>query len=126
MAVDGAGYVYVVDQRNERVQKFTDTGDYVGEWGATGTDGKLTKPYGIAVDSSGNVYVSDRTDNRVVKYTSAGTYITTFGSPAYLDQPLGLDIRGSTVYIANAVKHNIQLWDTSGTYLDFWGAVGSE
>ena len=37
LAVDGAGNVYVADSFNSRVQKFDGDGDYLGQWGYSGT-----------------------------------------------------------------------------------------
>ena len=72
-AVDSSGYVYVTDQRNHRVQKFTSSGGYVTQWGSNGSeDGQFNIPYGIAVDSSGNVYVTDIYNHRVQKFKKIG------------------------------------------------------
>jgi len=52
VGVDSAGFVYVVDRGNFRVQKFTSNGEYVCEWPTTnGT------PKQIAVDESDGCYV---------------------------------------------------------------------
>src|SRR5262245_65698484 len=54
VAVDGAGFVYVSDNSNNRVQKFTNTGAYVTQWGVSGSgDGEFNSPTCIAVDGTG-------------------------------------------------------------------------
>jgi DNA-binding beta-propeller fold protein YncE len=60
IAVDSSGNVYVVDTRNNRIQKFSSDGTFIRAWGSEGcgTDQFLI-PHDIAVDSSGNVYVTD-------------------------------------------------------------------
>jgi sugar lactone lactonase YvrE len=69
IAVDSSGSVYVADQNNHRIQKFTSSGAFVGTWGTQGSsDGQFKYPFGIAVDSLGYVYVTDRENNRVQKF----------------------------------------------------------
>lgn len=84
IAVDSAGYVYVTDYPNYRVQKFTSNGVFVAKWGSFGTgNGQFggtqigaVGPEGIAVDQAGFVYVTDAGNNRNQKFTSDGVYVT--------------------------------------------------
>lgn len=58
--------VYVVDHWNHRIQVFTDTGGFLGQWGAAGTaPGQFLNPIGIAVDGLGNVFVADTNNSRM-------------------------------------------------------------
>jgi len=60
LAVDPAGYVYVTDTDNHRVQKFDGAGKYVGQIGTEGlADGQFNRPMAVAVDLAGNLYVSE-------------------------------------------------------------------
>jgi sugar lactone lactonase YvrE len=66
LAVDSHGVVYVVDARNNRVQRFSEAGDPLGIWGRNGGDGtagegnrEFDGPGGIAVAPDGSVYVVD-------------------------------------------------------------------
>jgi len=69
VATDAAGNVYVTDNHNQRIQKFTDTGTYLTQWGSYGSgDGQFNHPLGIATDAAGNVYVSDFYNNRIQKF----------------------------------------------------------
>lgn len=80
VAVDSSGNVYVSDQSNNRVQKFTSNGVYLAKFGTTGSgDGQLNRPAGLWVDSRDNVYVADSDNNRVVQFDSGGTFFRTFG-----------------------------------------------
>ncbi len=79
MATDADGNVYVADQSNQRIQKFTGAGTYLTQWGSNGSgDGQFLGPVAVATDAAGNVYVTD--NQRVQKFTGAGAYLTQWGS----------------------------------------------
>ncbi|MBI1891371.1 MAG: 6-bladed beta-propeller [Burkholderiales bacterium] len=62
-------FVYVSDSSNNRMQKFTLSGTYVGKWsGFGGKPGQMFSPAGIGVDVFGNVYSADLLLNRVQKF----------------------------------------------------------
>jgi len=83
VAVDSYGYVYVVNSRNQCVQKFTSNGTYQSTLGVNGVAGSdnshFNLPFGVAVDSTGNIYVSDYNNQRIQKYNSNGTFLNTLG-----------------------------------------------
>ena len=71
MAVDGAGNLYVADQRNQTIRQLTPVGTnwvvttiagtpgVAGFVNGSGTTAKFNYPDGVAVDRSNNVYVAD-------------------------------------------------------------------
>ena len=74
LAVDGSGYLYVVDNSNHRVRRIDPEGIITtiaggdpgfGGDGGPATDAHLNNPYGLAVDGSGNLYVADHNNQRV-------------------------------------------------------------
>jgi hypothetical protein len=101
------GDAYIADRNNDRVEKFSSTGNFLMAWGwgvadgitkATQTctttcfmglpgsgTGQLSGPEGIAVDSNPlspayeDVYVEDRSDLRVEKFGPDGIFILMFG-----------------------------------------------
>jgi tripartite motif-containing protein 71 len=69
IAVGGNGRVYVADSGNNRIDKFTGYGVYLGSWGSLGSGpGQFSSPKGVAVDIYGNVYVADTSNNRIEKF----------------------------------------------------------
>ncbi|MBI4200532.1 MAG: 6-bladed beta-propeller, partial [Chloroflexi bacterium] len=73
VAVDASGNVYVADQENDRIQKFTSGGLFLAKWGSFGSgDGQFNEPRGVAVDAAGNVYVADYGNDRIQKFASGG------------------------------------------------------
>src|SRR5215204_1241675 len=81
--VAGTGeFVYVPDYQNQRIQKFTNDGQFIKMWGGTygEGDGEFKNPHGAALDSEGNVYVSERSGLRIQKFDPDGNFITKWGS----------------------------------------------
>jgi sugar lactone lactonase YvrE len=139
IAADRAGFVYVADQYNHRVQKFSSNGTYVSALGTVGVSGTAAgvfyRPYGVCVDLTGNIFVSDLGNNRIQKFTSAMAYATSWGpssgvaSGSGLGQfqlPIGIsvDVTGN-VYVADNSNCRIQKFNNDGVYLASWGASGS-
>src|SRR5206468_4248584 len=83
VATDAAGNIYVADgfdyiatHGNHRIQKFTNTGTYLTQWGSYGSgDGQFNGPVGVATDVAGNVYVTDFSNHRIQKFGPAPTSI---------------------------------------------------
>ncbi|MEZ4662952.1 MAG: NHL repeat-containing protein [Caldilineaceae bacterium] len=73
IAVDELGDVYVADWRNDRVQKFSATGEFCMTIGQAGCgNGEFNRPSGVAVDLHGDIYVADRGNNRVQLFSAEG------------------------------------------------------
>ena len=72
--LDGAGYVFIVDESNFRVVGSGPTGFrcIVGCSGKSGSDAnRLSFPFGLSFDNRGNLFVSDASNNRIQKFTLA-------------------------------------------------------
>ncbi|HZE77897.1 MAG TPA: hypothetical protein VE089_05045 [Nitrososphaeraceae archaeon] len=76
MAVDRSGNVFVTDGFYNRVQKFTNTGDFVTAWGTHGTaPGQFSAPAYLDVINPGiavfkeYVYVPEAGNNRIQIFT---------------------------------------------------------
>lgn len=85
MIVDKTGNIYVVDNMNHRIQKFSSSGDFLMKWGTKGSGfGQFLFPCGIAIDNvNGFIYVSDNSliegssNNiaRIQKFDLSGNFI---------------------------------------------------
>lgn len=90
VAVDSAGYVYVVDRHNNRICKISPAGKVVtlagsglkGNADGQGKNASFNLPYGIDLDATGNAYVADRYNNKIRKITPDGVVTTFAGSGA--------------------------------------------
>ncbi len=88
---ESSGDIYVVDKGNDRVEYFSSTGAYVGEFNGSGANpavegkaaptGRFSEPGAIAIDneqgspSLGDVYVADVGNHMVDKFSASGEYI---------------------------------------------------
>ena len=83
VAVSAAGEVYVVDTVNDRVQRFSGSGTFLGSWGGPGRNhGRFYTPTSVTTDPAGYVYVADRAGPypdegraRVQKFTAEGRFL---------------------------------------------------
>jgi DNA-binding beta-propeller fold protein YncE len=118
VATDGT-HVYVVDQGNDRIQKFTTGGIFVAKWGSSGTgDGHFTTPVGIAINPiNGNVLVTDSGRDDVQEFTNTGVFVRKFAGSGSTDglvsDPTGVIVTadGETVYIAEQGNDRVQQFD---------------
>ena len=112
--------LYVVDSRNDRVQKFTKQGRYLLGWGGPGDGpGRFNRPWGVTVDSSDCVYVADWGNNRVQKFTAEGEYLSTFeGTPddgGDLWHPSDVAVDGDgDVYVVDWGNRRVQIYEPGG------------
>ena len=76
ITVDELGDVYVVDWRNDRVQKFNSEGEFIFAFGKSGSgDGEFNRPTDVAVDEHGDIYVADCGNDRVQLFNSEPRYV---------------------------------------------------
>ncbi len=130
VAVDGAGFVYVADSANNRVEKFTPGGQFaasIGQGGGlfVGLD-QLSTPKGVAVAPDGTIYASDELYRRVQHYTADGAFLGSFGSQGggdgQFEAPAGVAAGPDGVHVADRSLSSIQRFSAAGAFL---GRVGS-
>ncbi len=126
VAVDAAGNVYVADQGNNRVQKFSHDGSFLQKFGM----GVVSSPIGVAIDSAGSIFVLEYWGHRVSKFDSQGVLLTTFGSFGSANgrfiQPRAIAVDGSgNVYVCDGDFQTVQKFTNEGTFMARWGSWGS-
>jgi len=149
IAVDAAGFVYVSDTGNHRVQKFAPTGAFVG-WvgrcsggpycdnpnqrsggfqctavtcsaaGSGSGDGQFLLPEGVTVDAAGNLYVVDSSNHRIQVFYATGEFKTKWGM---LGVAVG-QLRSPTG-AASAGAGNIIVADTGNNRIQMFDAGGT-
>ncbi|MEE8391829.1 MAG: hypothetical protein V3S14_13675, partial [Anaerolineae bacterium] len=150
IAIDTAGFVYVADTGNHRIQKFTADGQFVAAWGQnstveteTGLPQGFNEPWGIAVSpSAGNIYVADTWNHRIQKLDATGNPVLAWGlfgqsGPGdvggqstvrdlvhfYGPRSVAIDASGQ-VYVADTGNKRIQVFDSNGQFAFQWGGGG--
>ncbi|MBI3463190.1 MAG: hypothetical protein HY000_09045, partial [Planctomycetes bacterium] len=92
------GTMYVTDQCNHRVQKFTVEGKFLGKWGEHGSEpgqfggpepagSRFAGPHFLAMDSRGRLYTTEGVFGRVQQLTQEGKPLAAWGDKG--DQPGG-------------------------------------
>jgi NHL repeat len=102
VATDNSGAVYVADQKNDRIEKFDSSGNFIEAWGWGVHDGALMPetctptvacqaggegggagemfwPHQLATDAAGNLYVADQSNNRIDMFSSSGAFELAWG-----------------------------------------------
>ncbi len=132
LGVDAAGNIYVADYRNERIQVFDSSGNFLFKWGKNGGDGtvgfgagEFFAPSGVAFDAAGNVYVGDSGNNRIQKFTAGGSFLMAFGWDVVSGGGTGLEVCLPTDTCKQGVPGtgNGQLEFPAGLVLDAAGNI---
>ena len=104
LAVDRDRRVYVADRSNNRIQIFTEDGEYLDEWP------DVFDPVGVFIDENDAVWVISAMLNRILKYNVDGELQYHFGAyggvpsifPGGLTRPHQLDVdEEGNLYIAS-------------------------
>ncbi|WP_444944090.1 peptidyl-alpha-hydroxyglycine alpha-amidating lyase family protein [Microbulbifer sp. ZKSA006] len=112
VAVDGDGFIYVVDKGNSRIVKLDERGLLVTTWGGQGyAPGEFNFPHSIVIDASGQVYIADRENQRVQIFNSNGNYVNQWADIGY---PYVLFLRGDALWMTDARAEELRQYDLSG------------
>ncbi len=134
LRLDKDDNVFVTDNGDHQVMKFTKTGKLLftlGVKGKAGTDDKtFNKPTDIAFAKNGDFYISDGYGNsRVVKFDRNGKYLLAWGKPGkgpgefHIPHSIAVDSH-DTVYVSDRENNRIQIFDPNGKFLREWTNLG--
>lgn len=129
VAVDGGGNVFVADTYNYTIRKVTSSGAVTTLAGLVGTSGsadggsgvaRFNYPGAVAINSGNELFVLDFSGNTIRKITPAGMVTTLGGLPgtagnidgtggaARFNQPFGVAVSGSEIFVADYSNHVIR------------------
>jgi DNA-binding beta-propeller fold protein YncE len=117
------GNLVVPDEGNNRVEVFSEKGEYLSQFGTKGTgNGQFTTPRGAAVDSKGNAWILDTGNNRVERFNEKGEYLSQFGTKGtgngQFTTPKGIavDSKGN-VWVADSGNKRVEKFNEKGEYV---------
>jgi len=131
IAVDSSGNVYIADEWNHSIKKFTSDGQLITMWGSQGSNsGEFLQPRSVVLDPMGNVFVADTGNNRIQVFTPDGAFIGAWGSSGtengLFNQPTAIAIDGSgNVCVVDTGNNRIQLFSSDGQFVTAWGSTGA-
>lgn len=126
------GSIVVSDRNNNRVQIFSNNGDFIKTWGSFGTgDNQFNWTEGVTTDKDSNIYVVDSNNNRIVKYDDLGNFILKWGNEGTEDgqfrSPTGIaSDKYNNIYVADTGNDRIQKFSQNGDFILKWGSEGAE
>ncbi len=145
-AIDPAGNVYVVDQKNSRVQKYARNGKFLLQWGSVGQGdgqfadaGEVLGPTGIAATNE-YVWVADTWNHRIQQFRPDGAFVRAWGTfadtkgdptlnrqfPRSFYGPRGIAVGGDgLLYITDTGNKRVVVYDRRGEFIRQWGVGGS-
>ena len=127
------GNLYVVENRNNRIQVFNAaTHKFITSFGSGGDgDGEFVSPRSIAIDdTAGEIYVADSYNHRIQVFDAAThQFINSFGSEGDEDgefvspQSIAIDDTAGEIYVADSSNNRIQVFNASS--YAFIASIGS-
>jgi uncharacterized protein (TIGR03663 family) len=129
LTLDAAGNIYVVDSKNNRIQKLSPKGEPLLVWGSEGSDpGRFKDPCGVAVGPDGSVYVADTWNHRIQKFDSSGNFVRQWGEDnPPLWGPRGIAVAADgTVYVTDTGNKRVLAYTADGQRIHAWGSDGSQ
>ena len=79
MAVDSHSVVYITDPHDGCIQKFSLSGQFIGQFGSLGSgQGMMARPFGTAINNNDYIHVSEPALQRISIFTSKGKFVHCF------------------------------------------------
>jgi peptidylamidoglycolate lyase len=128
------GSVWLTDNGDHRVLRFTGDGRLLRSWGVRGVAGNdarhFNRPADVAFGPAGDIYIADGYGNaRVVRLAADGSFVQAWGrhgtgpSEFHLVHTIAVDGAG-LVYVGDRENRRIQIFTSDGRFLREWTAVG--
>lgn len=127
---DPAGNIYVCEYgNNDRVQKFSEEGEYLLEFGKVGTGpGEFQRAAGM-LWHNGKIYVADAINNRIQVFSDMGIFLEILGTktggiPLYYPYDIAIDRTQEELYIVEYGAGRVTKTNLDGRILGRFGKTG--
>ena len=135
LRIDRHDNVWVTDNHDHTVMKFSNNGELLMTLGVEGQAGTTEEtfdgPADIAFGPNDELYVADGYGNsRVVKFDADGNFVKAWGTPGSapgqfdLVHSVAVDSQGN-VYASDQQNNRIQIFDSEGSLLRVWTHLGT-
>jgi DNA-binding beta-propeller fold protein YncE len=138
LRVDPSGDIWVTDRQNIQAYKFSSDGKLLMTLGKKGVPGDNTSQDAfngvadVAVAKNGDIFIADGegVNTRVVKFSKDGTFIKWWGGkgtePGQFNVPHSIAVDSQDrIYVADRSNNRIQIFDSTGKFLDQWTNFGT-
>lgn len=126
---DGGHAVLQFDLQGKVIKRFGSHGKALGQFG-NGPLGIRVLADGDEATADAKIYTTDATMCRIQVFDAAGTLLNHSGSagcgnasPSQMLGPRQLDVRGNLVYVADAGRSRIAVWDASTSPMTYVTAI---
>jgi sugar lactone lactonase YvrE len=122
LAPGRADILYVANEVNDTIEKFSSTGSDLGIFARHPLAGAAA--FGLAFDSSANLFVAyANLPTNLSKFSATGAYLFSFAPGLGYIQGVALD-RAGNLYVANTTGNSIEKFSTAGTDLGTFASSG--
>ncbi|MEO0126293.1 MAG: C25 family cysteine peptidase [candidate division WOR-3 bacterium] len=125
VATDALNFVYVTDTGDDKIWKFSETGDSLLAFGYHSSGGDtigFNQPKGIVIDDSGFIWITDCLNHCVKKFDSLGNFKFKFGKHGNnygeFNEPCGIAIdEGGFLWVCDNKNDRVQKFDRWGKFI---------
>ena len=132
IVIDSQGRLFVTDTGNKRVQVFDRDGNFITQFGSSGTgNGQFNEPVGLAIDQAGNIYAADTWNQRIEVFDPNFKFLRAWKVEAWqqmdqndlqsVDHKPFLAINGNTLYVSSPMTHQVLGYTLEGQFVNLPG-----
>lgn len=126
LAQDAAGFFYIADTFNHRIQAFHEDGRFEGKTGAEGNNpGEFKEPNDVTVDiNTGDIYVADTWNHRVIRMDNKGNVLGNFSGTFFGPRGIVYHPQVNAIFVCDTGGHMIRVLNQQGQVIENIGITG--
>jgi predicted membrane-bound mannosyltransferase/DNA-binding beta-propeller fold protein YncE len=136
IAADGT--IYVADSLNHRIQRFSQDGLLIDEWGSYANvlegeapGGTFNEPWDVAVAEDGSIFIADTFNHRIQKFDAFGRFVKMWGvfaqgeTPESFWGPRGIVVdQNGNVLVTDTGNKRVVVFDSDLNFISQFGGGG--
>ena len=107
IALDSNDNIYITDDYNGSVHKYSKSTGKVTSFGCHGSKGQLKYPKGLAIDKHNIVYVADTGNNRISVFDSDGQFLMCFGESLKEPRGIAIDNKSGNIFVTDSGNNRV-------------------